>query len=84
MSIKKELRDQSLHFVGGFGITWALSLFIPVLAAALAVMSGAALREKLQHRDKKLFELGKGSMLDLLFWLLGISLAVGLILSGVL
>ncbi|WP_299074966.1 hypothetical protein [uncultured Paraglaciecola sp.] len=84
MAIKKELRDQSLHFVAGFGITWLLSLFMPVIAAALSVMSGAVLREKLQHRDKKLFELGKGSMLDLMFWALGISLAIGLKLSGVL
>jgi len=84
MSLKTELRDQSLHFVAGFGITILIAFFMPVLWAAGVVMSGAVLREKLQHKDKKLFELGKGSMLDLLFWALGIGLAVALIVSGVL
>ena len=39
--------------------------------------------KKLQHKDKKIWELGKGSMLGLLFWFLGISLIIGLKLSGV-
>lgn len=83
MSLKTEIRDQSLHFSIGFAITAVLSLFIPIWAAALAVIIGAVIREKLQHRDKKWWQLGNGSMLDLLFWALGTGLAVGLKLSGV-
>ena len=84
MRIKKQVTDQSLHFTIGCVVTLLLSFFVPVLWAALAVMTFAVLREKVQHRDKSLLELGKGSFIDLAFWLLGTGLAVGLRLSGVL
>ena len=83
MKIKKELIDQSLHFAAGFILTYALSFFIPVIASAAAVMCGAILREKLQHTTKKFWQLGKGSMIDLLFWAIGVGLAVGLVLSKI-
>ena len=81
--MKKELIDQSLHFSIGFILVVVLSFFIPVVWAAIAVMVAALIREKLQHRDKTIWQLGAGSMLDLLFWALGTGLAVGLILSDV-
>ena len=84
MSLKKQALDQFGHFSVGFLITYLLAFFMPVWFAAASVMGIAVLREKFQHRMKTLFQLGIGSVIDLSFWLLGVGLAVGLILSEVL
>ena len=84
MKLKKELINQSLHFSIGFSIVAILSFFIPIWWAAAAVMTGALIRELIQHKGKKPWELGKGSILDLLFWSLGVGLAVGLKVAGIL
>lgn len=80
MNLKKELRDQSAHFAAGFVATFLIQLFLPVLFAASAVMVGAVFREKRQHPARKLWQLGKGSMLDLLVIALGAGLAIALVL----
>lgn len=80
MKVLKELRDQLAHFVVGFAATFLIQLFLPVLIAASAVMVGAVFREQRQHPAKKLWQLGWGSMLDLLVIALGAGLAIALVL----
>lgn len=84
MSLKKEILDQALHFSAGALITLALTLFMPIYIAAPAVLGIATVRELIQHPQKEWYQLGKGSRLDLSFWLLGVCLIVGLVLGGVL
>jgi len=83
MSLKTEVRDQALHFIIGFALTVALAVFMPVVIAGLAVMFVALIRELLQHPQKRWYQLGKGSQMDLSFWWLGSLLAQGLVLFEV-
>ncbi len=87
MNIKKELIDQSAHFAIGAAATIALYfVWDNIWIAALIVAVVAVGREIYQRLKKgnKWNDCGPGCMLDLLFWALGISLTVGLKLSGVL
>lgn len=64
----KQLIDQSAHFVVGGAVVLALALVMPALAAIGVMLLAATVREIIQHRG---FDLGWGSALDLLFFLLG-------------
>lgn len=74
MDIKKELRDQSLHFGIGLALTLLFSITLNIAMAAFIVMFGAWIREGLQRvrRNDNFFNCGQGCRLDLLFWAIGI------------
>ena len=82
-SFKKELLDQSLHFFGGLTCVLVLSItFLKLWAAVLFVALFAYGREVLQRLDNgdPWYDCGKGCMLDLAFWALGILAGVALYL----
>ncbi|SFF29911.1 hypothetical protein [Nitrosomonas sp. Nm166] len=78
MDIKKELRDQTLHFITGAGSTLILSLLLPVWAAALLVAAFAYGQEVVQRISSGLpwYSCGTDCMLDLIFCAVGIVAAV--------
>lgn len=81
--LKKEAVDQSAHLAVGFVVVVVLSYFMPLWVAAVIMLSIAFIRELMQHPDRKWNDLGVGSRLDMLFWVLGVALAVGLRMSGI-
>lgn len=80
MDLKKELRDQFAHFAAGLIATLILAMLISVWLSALAVIAFAVGREIYQRvsTGRPWYQCYSGCMLDLLFWVLGIGLAVGL------
>ncbi len=74
MDLKKELRDQSLHFVAGAGAILFLAQLMPLLSASLSVAAFAYSREVMQRLSKgdKWYTCGSGCMLDLIMWAVGI------------
>lgn len=73
---RKQIIDQGAHFAVGFLGVVALMLFgIAPLVAVAFIMSGALGRELNQHNTIYPWQLGKGSALDLTFWLAGCVIA---------
>jgi len=66
--MRKQVIDQTAHFVVGLFGAYALLVLIGPTAAVTAVMLAALIREIIQHGD---LHLGAGSAIDLLFFLLG-------------
>lgn len=87
MSLKTELRDQSAHFGVGFSAVMFMVFFmsVNVIVAALITVCIAIGREAWQRIKKgdKWYDCGPGCRLDLIFWALGIGLAVALNFTGV-
>ena len=79
MNIKKQLIDQTGHFLIGLALALILCKFVvPFLAIGIILMAAFA-REIHQHDSLKL---GFGSLLDMSFWLFG-SIA-GVYIAGIL
>lgn len=76
MDIKKEIGDQAAHFAVGAALVMLIALWAPVPVAVIFTAAFAYLREVLQRlsRGDPWYECGPGCMLDLTFWLLGISM----------
>lgn len=70
---KKEIVDQSLHFLYGLTATAILGWFLPILVALLVVALGALFREHRQHPDRSFLRLFN---LDMAFVLLGQALCI--------
>lgn len=78
MEIKKELLDQSIHFGAGLVGTFLLGFLFWLWVAApimAAVAYGREIYQRVSNGDPW-YECGKGCMLDLGFWALGITTAV--------
>lgn len=75
--LKKELIDQSAHFVAGLAATCAVAMLINVIYAAVIVMIFAIAREIKQRLDRKdvWYGCAWGCRLDLIFLALGIGTA---------
>lgn len=74
--IRKQVIDQTAHFMIGFiGVMMMLCFGVPSVLAVAFIMAGAMGRELSQHRTIYPWDLGKGSFLDLAFWLAGCTLA---------
>lgn len=83
--MKKEIVDQSAHFLAGFVATFLISMWINMFAAGLIVMVFAVCREIYQRvsTGRLWYQCYWGCKLDLLFWALGIAVAVGIKEIGV-
>lgn len=67
--MKKQIIDQSAHFVVGGLITAALVfLGLPQVLSLVGLMVAAYIREVIQHGR---WDVGKGSAIDLWFWFVG-------------
>ena len=63
----KQLIDQSAHFFVGALASYGMSFLLGWWAIPFVIIL-ALLRELIQHLD---FDLGSGSAIDMLFWILG-------------
>lgn len=72
--IKKQVIDQSAHFVIGLIVARVLSGVVPGWEIPI-VLAMALIREIAQHWPDRP---GKGSLLDLLFWLAGAVVGISL------
>lgn len=76
--MKKEIIDQSAHFLAGLVATLLIAVWINVLLAGMIVAVFAVGREIWQRvsQGKPWYQCWYGCRLDLLFWALGIMSAV--------
>jgi len=76
--LKKELIDQTAHFVAGLIATLLIAMLINVIYAAVIVMVFATLREIKKRLDRKDVWHGCawGCRMDLIFWAIGIGVAI--------
>lgn len=77
-NMKKEIIDQSAHFLAGLAATLLIAIWINVLLAGMIVAVFAVGREIWQRvsQGKPWYQCWYGCRLDLLFWALGIMSAV--------
>lgn len=72
--MEKQIIDQSAHFAAAFLAVWLIGLAGAAFGPFSGLLCGLALglnREIAQHDTFRIWTLGKGSRLDLLFWSLG-------------
>lgn len=76
--MKKEIIDQSAHFLAGLGSTLVISIWLNIFASGFIVAVFAVGREICQRVSdgKPWYQCWYGCRLDLLFWAAGIASAI--------
>lgn len=76
--MKKEIFDQSAHFLAGFAVTLLISMWLSALVSGAIVAVFAVGREIWQRVSKgnHWYQCYSGCRLDLLFWAIGIASAI--------